>query len=372
MSLKKICTAMALIVTAAILTIACKNDEETSTSLPYLTGTPRFSVDRYVEAGSTHTITASEVTNSTGAEVSYTWSATRGSETMMSNQTTEEEGGRRIEFTFEGANLRDTLCDFTVTCSASATGYYGQSYSRTVTTVKDNSLTFEGNGALDPGIGTGSVTDARDGMEYGTISVNGLEWTADNMAYAGEDSSVGEPLESSEAVSGLFGRFYTWSEASAVCEGLGASGEWRLPTTDDWNVLGEYLSSADSQEGASGDGVWKGVSGKLMTNVYMNGERMWEYWPKVKITNESGFNVMPTGYATVVEITTAESTVKNWTFSGINEYAGFWTSTEETPEDGSESTRAYYIYIIDANPDTSTGLVEKTGFALPVRCVRNL
>ena len=47
MTLRKLYfAAFAALVAAAVL--SCKKDEEETASLPYLTGTPRFSADRYV------------------------------------------------------------------------------------------------------------------------------------------------------------------------------------------------------------------------------------------------------------------------------------------------------------------------------------
>ena len=101
-----------------------------------------------------------------------------------------------------------------------------------------------------------------------------------------------------------------------------------------------------------------------MTNVYFNHDRMWEYWPEVKITNESGFSIIPVGFATVVD----NSRSNILSFDGLAEYAGFWTGTEYR-EAGSPS--AYYVYLWDENPDLRLNYVDKVSFALPVRCVRD-
>lgn len=374
MILKKFYTA-AFAVLAAAAILSCKKDEEDTVSLPYLTGTPRFSADRYVEAGSSHTFTADAATNPTGAAVTYKWTVTRGGKTVVDEETPEENGGRTFGYAFEGAEVKDTLCTFRVTCSASASGYSATSFSADITTVSEKSLTFEGDSGLLPGIVAGTVTDPRDSRTYRTVISDGLEWTAENIGYSGGGTPAGEALEKSDAVSGLFGRFYKWDEASYICEGLGEG--WRLPEVSDWNVLGEKFSGEDSGQDGSGY-FWDGVNGKLMTNAYFNNDEMWEYWPAVQITNESGFSVLPTGYATVLEKEFSGSTDDIWTFAGFNQYAGFWTATGyaegENPGDGdgSASTKAYYVYMYEDNPDLRVNYVDKAGFALPVRCVRNL
>ena len=373
MTLRKLYfAALAASVAAAVL--SCKKDEEETVSLPYLTGTPRFSADRYVEAGSSHTFTAAETSNPTGASITYKWTVTRAGETVVDETTPEENGGRTFRYTFEGAEVKDTLCSFRVTCSASASGYSSTSFSADVTTVGEKSLAFEGDSQLAPGITESSFTDPRDSRTYRTVIADGLEWTAENIGFTGAGVTRGKALENSEAVSGLFGRFYKWSDASYICEGLGEG--WRLPGVSDWNTLGEMFSD-DQGQGETSLTEWSGVNGKLMTNVYFNNDEMWEYWPAVQITNESGFSVLPTGYATVLEKEFSGSADDIWTFSGFSQYAGFWTSSGyvqgQNPGEGDDSgsTKAYYVYMYEDDPDLKINYVDKNGFALPVRCVRN-
>lgn len=373
MILRKLSIAALSVLAAAAALSSCKKDEEDTASAPYLTGNPKFSVDRYVEAGSRHTFTAEEVTNPTGAEVKYSWTVTRGGKTVIDGETSETDGGRTFEYAFEGVNQKDTLCNFRVSCSTSATGYSGTSYSADVTTVSDKSLTTEGDSPLSGSVSESEVTDPRDSRTYRTIIVNGLEWTAENLAYSGQGGTLGRPLKDAEAASGIFGRLYKWSEATEVCEGLGNG--WRLPTVEDWNNLGSFLKKSGEAQGLTAG--WAGINGKIMTNIYFNGNEMWEYWPDVVITNESGFSAIPLGYATVVEKEFSGSADDIWTFAGFSEYAGFWTSTgytagqEPGTGDDPESKKAYYVYIYENNDDLRLNYVDKTAFALPVRGVRD-
>lgn len=382
---------------AAFAMISCNNDEENTTSLPYVDNTPVFELDRYIEASSTHTMEAADVTNATGVEVTYSWSVTRGSTTVDDEDL--DKDGQTFTFTFWGSEKQDTLCNFTVTCSTSATGYYGMSHSVTTTTVNENSLSREGDSDIADGIITGTCSDGNS--SYNTVTIGGLEWMAENIASEGTgEEAKGAALENSDAVSRMFGRFYTWDEATEICSSIDPDGgnAWRLPSRDDWNSLGRYFS--ESGENGSGDGtssgengnpsLWAGATGKLMTNVRFNGDEMWEYWPAVQITNESGFSVIPTGYATVLD--RGEGQNKIWTFFGMNEYAGFWTSTEYQQENGSgnaedaisgasggnaasastqSSSSAYYVYMYDNRPDLLLNYTDKSSFALPVRCVRD-
>lgn len=373
MIFRKLSMAALSVLAAAAALSSCKKDEEDTASAPYLTGNPKFSVDRYVEAGSRHVFTAEEVTNPTGAEVKYSWTVTRGGKTDIDSETTETDGGRTFEYTFQGVSQKDTLCSFRVSCSASASGYSSTSYSADVTTVSPSSLASEGDSPLSGSVSESKVTDPRDSRTYRTIIVNGLEWTAENLAYEGQDGKLGRPLENAEAVSGIFGRLYKWTEAEEACKGLGNG--WRLPTVEDWNNLGSFFMSSGNSQGQTA--LWQDVNGKIMTNVYFNGNEMWEYWPDVVITNESGFSAIPLGYATVVEKEFSGSSDDIWTFAGFSEYAGFWTSTgyvagqEPGSGDDSGSKKAYYVYIYENNDDLRLNYVDKTAFALPVRCVRD-
>ena len=392
-------------VLAAFFLISCNNDEEETATLPYVDNTPAFTLDRYILAGSTHTMKAATVTNATGEAVAYSWSITRGSDTVEDDEFSDDEeesgnDGQELTFMYKGAEKTDTLCEFTVAYSVYATGYYGTSYSVTTTTVNGESLKSEGDAGLAEGITEGSCTDTEQ-HEYTTVKIGGLEWMAQNMASKGAaGAEKGAALENSDAVSGIFGRFYTWDEAKEICSNLTQDGdnEWRLPTRSDWDVLGKYFSAPDgSEDGSASDGdltVWKGITSKLMTNAKFNGNEMWEYWTAVgDISNESGFSIIPTGYATVVNMTQGDNsqtqTVNRiWTFFGMNEYAGFWTSdaysnenssgTDEGISDGGSGegdaqtpSSAYYVYMYDTRPDLMLNYADGASFALPVRCVRD-
>lgn len=364
MNYRKTWLAAAIIIAAAGI-VSCKDDDDDTISLPYLDGTPSFELPRYVTAGTEMTLTAEEVTNPTGAEITYKWDVTRGSDEMLDDEETETDGGRTLSLKFSASDGKDTLCNFTVTCATEATGYYGTSYTAVTTAVNGNSLKhadFE----FGEGIHGGKVTDQRTGDEYNTVVINGREWTAENMHYGLEEPKTGVALEEADAVSGIFGRYYKWEDAVSVCEGLGEG--WALPSHSDWDALCTALG-AGSQEGGNitEDGLtakWEGVTGSLMSDATFNLDKMWEYWTAVgDLTNESGLSVIPAGYATVMDNGSSDI----YTFDGFGEYAGFWTSTEH-----STGSSAYYVYFWDKYPDMRLGYVDKKSFALPVRCVRSV
>lgn len=365
------------VLSAVAAMISCKKDEETGTSQPSLDNVPRFEVDSYVKCGTKVKLTPTKVTNPTGAEVKYKWSITRGSDTVMSSRESEEDDGMSLEFVFEGAVAKDTLCNFIITCAAEATGYYGTSFSKVVTTVSEESLVSEGDAPeLAYDITTGTITADDGKTAYGTIKAGGLEWLAENIHFSGTAGAVtGVALEEAEDASDIFGRFYTWDEAQTACASLGT--EWRVPAISDWDSFLTMLmdGEGDSQSGTEDSPVvWEGVTGKLMTNAFFNGVRMWEYWPDVDITNETGFGIIPTGLATVVDNSSltdgasGNNTDRIYSFTRFGEYAGFWVG-EEYPQ---KEDSAYYLYFWDENPNMRLNYVDKGSLALPVRCVRDI
>ena len=96
-----------------------------------------------------------------------------------------------------------------------------------------------------------------------------------------------------------------------------------------------------------------------MVNAYFNANRMWEYWPAVKITNSTGFSAIPTGYCTTSS-------------AGVDgrddyNYAVYWTADDKDVE--GESFGLYRMIYVD-KPDLMLGSNHKTVFYATVRCVQ--
>ena len=94
-----------------------------------------------------------------------------------------------------------------------------------------------------------------------------------------------------------------------------------------------------------------------MVDARFLGTRMWEYWPQVKITNKSGFSVLPVGYAN-----DSGSSPK---FTGLNSYAMLWTSTSDSEDYGF----CRYIYV--KQNDVLVGARDKKSFRASVRCIKD-
>lgn len=187
---------------------------------------------------------------------------------------------------------------------------------------KDGSLTFQ---------------DGRDGRNYYYSAIGGMDWMRQNLAWTG----AGVPLQDCEAMTDVFGRYYTWEEAKTACPA-----GWRLPTDAEVVALRPDAQLASDVPG---------LAGKLMGDLYFNGTKMWEYWREVKITDALHFSAMPVGYGT--------GSGRSFEFKGKFEYAVFWTSDEE-------GDLGICRYIYQDKDILFRGRMSKTDFVASVRCVR--
>lgn len=316
----------------AILALAgCKKDNEEET-LPYLSGSVRFSLPTHVRPGYREVIEASGASAADGSTVGYYWYSSWGDGTYDTTST------------FKVKIPSDTIGTLTLSCYAYAEGYNRIGSSVSIIVVND-----ELNGSLkktDISADNERFLDERDNMYYYTAEVAGLKWMRNNLAYDG----VGVPFMEAEPMRKPYGHYYTWNEAQTACpEG------WRLPTDAEWAALASEVSGNSFSEGDQ----FNGVAGSLMVNAEFNKEKMWEYWPAVSITNKSKMSIIPCGYAVLS---------KHNIFAGENEYATFWTATEKSDD----PQMAVYRYIHVKKPDVFVGKGDKTSFRASVRCVQDL
>lgn len=350
---------------AALAVAACKKDEETE-SLPSLTGRVTITAEPFVLKGGELPVTLSKLPEhpeGKGIGVYLKLSSEETSDTLKKENDPALALPVDHIFTFP-----DELGTYTITGTAFASGYYSTNTSIYVTTVDPvESLIGMGFSETDR-----TVTDPRDGKEYRITTIGNLDWFRENLAWKGSgENPVGLPYANAEAMTDVFGRYYTWSEAAGVASDGESAGEpacpegWRLPTEDDWLDLGRALASeSEGSEFEAGSGM-EGIAGKMMVEACFNSEdnEMWEYWPDVKITNSSGLSVIPCGFANVSESTGGP--VGNFDTAYL--YAAFWTATEslENPD------QAYFRYIYWDADVLQSGLGAKESFAATVRCVRD-
>lgn len=313
----------------ALCLVSCKKDK--TEDYAYLDGSVKFSLPTYGVAGDTFTFKAGGVTADDGSKVGYVWYANP----IQSKRDTSDT------YTLK---LTDTLCTVSVSCVAFAEGYYSNTTTHEITIVRPGRENGSISG-LTPAEGRDFMfTDPRDGHEYLCTTIGSTDWFRENLAYKG----AGTALDNCESTSDVFGRFYTWKEAAASCPA-----GWRLSSLDDWAdaasvVLGQR---PDPQE------RYYSAAGAFMGNIFFNGNKMWEYWPAVKITDNLGLSMIPLGYANRME-NKAE-------FKSMYDYAAFWTADEDDAE------KAYFRYFYDESPDLFIGSSSKETFAANVRCVRD-
>ncbi|MBR1927158.1 MAG: hypothetical protein IJ840_05355 [Bacteroidales bacterium] len=319
-----------LLLSAAALAIlpSCHKKNEDTESDPYLEGTVSFSIPSFVKVGDELTVTPKGAVNPTTGNVGYYWFS---SWNTARDTVKTENGSGDGSWTL---TLPLATGTYTVTVGAFATDYINITTYKQFTVV-DPSLegSLKGMG-YDSG---SSMVDPRDNGVYYLTTAGDKVWMRNNLYYSGS----GVSYEHSEAMDPIVGRLYNWNEAISACpEG------WRLPTDEEFAAM----------TGASGD-VLSGVAGSIMADGSFNGDKLWTFWPDVKITNTTKFSAVPIGYAIDQE--------GNMKYMGSGEYAAFWTADES----GEESAKYRYIYV--SKSDIFAGHGEKDSFRASVRCVKD-
>lgn len=330
---------MFLLSSAAVMTLSCKKDDE-YTDVKYMDGDVIIDLPAFLEPGYEQTFLLEDlmtVTRDDGGEVGYY--VTDPFTDVQDTMRTEDGQVLMSEYTLKIPENAD-LGNYTLAFTTFGGGYVSQSGGAGFSVVREGLNGESSLTGFDIQPDDMTFTDTRDGREYYYATAGDTRWMRQNLAWEG----AGRPYAEADAMSGIFGRYYTWEEAQTACPD-----GWRLPSEDDWAELAELYG------GIGGPGAdYEGLAGKLMENVYFNGIRMWEYWSEVDVTNDARLSMLPVGYATVEE--------GRYDFKFIYEYAAFWTSNEA---DGQGVLR----YIIEASDKVYYGRLPKTDVAFPVRCV---
>lgn len=309
-----------------ILAFSCKKDEEQLDLSASFTGTLTFSIPDYIRPGETFSLTPSGVSTDDKADFGYFWTVSTAEsvrDTVRHIGDPAEKDGTKI---FKAPS---EIGEVTITCAAFAEGYYNATCTKKPVVVSAESI----DGTEVSSTTGGIFTDARDNRSYLYNNDGSLDWMCSNLEYA----ETGVPFKNAAAMQDLFGGFYTYDEAAAVCPA-----GWRLPTVDEWKALC--------------GGSFEGSAGSLMAEATFNGEEMWPHWSDVRITNDKLMSVIPVGYATVSDGV--------YSFVGLNSYAAFWTSSVYDDE------KVEYVYINEKTPDVMVGSGDKSHFAASVRCVK--
>lgn len=326
-------TAVCLLSLTVVFASCDKDDEEEETLLT-LDGSPKFTLPIYALVGDTIEMHASGVTT---AGAYYEWSYDLDS----------------LYESADGLVLKviapDSLAVYDVTLTADCGDeYYSSSLIQYITVLDSTSLT----GTFPP---KKTVTDPRDGTVYGVVEIGNLQWLDKNLNWKG----AGEGFGRTEAAALLFGRLYTWNDATGgvSASGLGNGPQgvcppgWSIPTNEDWTDLAIAVSGG--KETSFMDN-WEDIAEGLMANAVFNGSAVWTYSPYVTPTNTYGWNALAAGCS-----------MNNYSnFTNMLKYGFWWSSTEK------DSGYAHYKYIYSEYPDMSVNYGSKDGMGASVRCVR--
>ena len=171
----------------------------------------------------------------------------------------------------------------------------------------------------------GSMTDPRDGQVYKTVKIGNQTWLAENLNFETADGSCFDDRTTNCL---RYGRLYPWESAMEACpEG------WHLPDSTEWNALFAAVGGIESA----------GKSLKF-TEGWRNGGNG---------TDEFGFSAFPVG----ILYGSSEQSPKN-------EYASFWSSTENS-EEGS-----YGMFLSYYGKGAKLGIDSK-GASFSVRCLKD-
>lgn len=349
MSLRKLKSI--LMVAAVILAVASCKKKDDEVEIAYVDGNLDFEIPEFIHPGQLFKLTPKGLTHPDGGEIGYYWKV---SPSMDKFDTTRflnglDKNGKPSDGSFTH-RFSDTLQTYTIYCNGFSEDYSTSSRSKSTTVVAagpERSIT-----------GTGIDVNAdpyfkNNGIEYYYTTIGNLDWFRQDLAY----TTSGIPFRNGEAMDGVFGRFYNHEEALKACpEG------WRLPTDQEWAEMAKIISGNDKADYLHKD--IPGIAGKVKTDAYFNGEKMWEYWPSAgKITNESHLAIIPSGYVNLEEV--EDGSYPHAVFTGVFKYSAHWTA--DVAEDG----LAYYRYIYSSLPDMFIGKADTKTFGAAVRCVRD-
>lgn len=327
----------------AVLAVSCKKDEE-DIEYKYVYGNVSFGdMPVYVSAGQSFDFNAKGAYCEDGTPVKYTWYCTPF---FPSANQIEKDADGNFKFHFEVP--ADTLCSFTVTVTASAdteakkgVSWIATSRSLTATIVDPDPEGGSLSGITVPD-GSASFKDPRDGKTYPLTETTGLQWFRRNLAWEG----AGKPHSECTAMTDIFGHYYTWTEAQTACPA-----GWRVPSDSDWRELAKEWST----DPGAGFKQFDGLAGAMMADASFNGDKLWEFWSGVKISDKSGFSAIPSSFASIEN--------GKYRFNG-GKY-GLWWSSDDL--DGLGVCR----YLHEETDIVFCKGLDKNLIAAPVRCVRN-
>lgn len=329
----------ALCITSFVLCSCHKDDEEEEVYKNYMTGDLSSNAPQYAIKGTTITLKTEGIVYP--QEIKYSW-------------LVMEVCPDTIPFNPATITLPDSVC--TIDAIMIATPADRENYYSTSKTVSICVIDTALNKSLTGLVYGDGIVDQRDGKFYHTVRIGNLEWFAQNLAWG----QAGLSYKGSDAVDAIFGKYYTWEEATGgvTADGLGSGPQglcpegWGVPTNDDWADLANAVSNGEI---SAFKDEWKGIGEKLSCESMLNGEKMWPYSPDNVHTNICGFNAIPAG--------NFQKSISLFRNDG-GEYGFWWSATEKNVN------QAFYRYIYYDADSAPYAAADKKSFAASVRCVR--
>lgn len=229
----------------------------------------------------------------------------------------------------------------------------------------------------------GTMTDARDGMSYKTLTIGNQTWMAENLNYryvgVKHDCCEGDGMSDSSswcynddaANCSKYGRLYSWSaamdsaglvsaaNAEAACgyettctpnvphQGLCPEG-WHVPTLTEWSTLATVVSGkkcGDTDDCPNVGFMLKSTGG-------------WDRYSNSSLSRSDGDDV--------IGFTALAGGVRGryGSYLDFGEYASFWSATE------SDGGYAYYRYAVNYD-STFRAIANYKPAGLYIRCVKD-
>lgn len=217
-------------------------------------------------------------------------------------------------------------------------------YDVTLTVSNENSSDTEtkANFITVNGGGLGTLIDARDEQTYELVTIGNQTWFAENLKYETNDSWWYDNLS---ANGDIYGRLYAWEASLMTCP----SG-WHVPSDDEWKILEGTVDSnfpvGDPEWDVTGDRGFN--AGNQLKSI--NG------WNTNVGTDAVGFTALPGG-----GFYTGEGG-----FDFIDDYALFWTATEQDINSISAYSRGLY-----SSYRTIARVIVKKEHGKSVRCIKD-